>query len=41
MERQRDGLVPVADTLADLGGPVKAIREAPGDQPSNEGDQAR
>ena len=28
MERQRDGLVPVADTLADLGGPVKAIRDA-------------
>ena len=28
MERQRDGLVPVADTLADLGGPVQAIREA-------------
>ena len=28
MERQRDRLVPVADTLADLGGPVKAIREA-------------
>ena len=28
MERQQDGLVPVADTLADLGGPVKAIRDA-------------
>ena len=28
MQRQRDGLVPIGDALADLGGPVKAIREA-------------
>ena len=28
MQRKRDGLIPVADTLADLGGPVKAIRDA-------------
>ena len=29
MERQRSELVPIGDALADLGGPVKAIREAP------------
>ena len=28
MQRQRGGLVPIGDALADLGGPVKAIREA-------------
>ena len=28
MQRQRNGLVPIGDALADLGGPVKAIREA-------------
>ena len=28
MQRQRDGLVPIGEALADLGGPVKAIREA-------------
>ena len=28
MVHQRDELVPVAEALADLGGPVKAIREA-------------
>ena len=28
MQRQRDGLVPVAEVFSDLGGPVKAIREA-------------
>ena len=28
MERQRDELVPVAEALADLPGPVQAIREA-------------
>ena len=28
MERQRSELVPIGDALADLGGPVKAIREA-------------
>ena len=28
MERKRDGLVPVAEALAGLGGPVEAIREA-------------
>ena len=28
MERKRDGLVPIGEALADLGGPVKAIREA-------------
>ena len=28
MERQRGELVPIGDALADLGGPVKAIREA-------------
>ena len=27
MQRQRDELVPVAEALADLGGPVKAIHE--------------
>ena len=27
MQRQRGGLVPIGDALADLGGPVKAIRE--------------
>ena len=30
MQRQRGGLVPIGDALADLGGPVKAIR---GDSP--------
>ena len=28
MQRQRDELVPVAEVIADLGGPVQAIREA-------------
>ena len=28
MERKQDGLVPIGDALADLGGPVKAIRDA-------------
>ena len=28
MQRQRDGLVPAAEALAGLGGPVKAIPEA-------------
>ena len=28
MERKRDWLVPIAEALADLDGPVKAIREA-------------
>ena len=28
MERKRDGLVPVAEALAGLGGPVEAIRGA-------------
>ena len=28
MQRQRGELVPVADVLSDLGGPVAAIREA-------------
>ena len=28
MQRQRDGLVPVGEVIADLPGPVKAIREA-------------
>ena len=28
MQRQRNELVPIGDALADLGGPVKAIREA-------------
>ena len=28
MQRQRDGLVPVGEIIADLPGPVKAIREA-------------
>ena len=28
MQRKRGELVPVAEALADLGGPVKAIREA-------------
>ena len=27
MQRQRGGLVPIGDALADLGGPVKAIRD--------------
>ena len=30
MGRQRDSLVPVADTLADLGGPVKVTMVRPG-----------
>ena len=29
MERKRDGLVPIGEALADLGGPVQAIRETP------------
>ena len=29
MQRQRDGLIPVAEVLSDLGGPVQAIRETP------------
>ncbi len=28
MERKRDGLVPVAEVIADLPGPVQAFREA-------------
>ena len=28
MQRQRGELVPIGDALADLGGPVKAIRDA-------------
>ena len=28
MQRQRDGLVPIGEALADLDGPVAAIREA-------------
>ena len=28
MARKRDGLVPIGEALADLDGPVKAIREA-------------
>ena len=27
-QRKRDELVPIGDALADLGGPVKAIRDA-------------
>ena len=27
MQRQRDGLVPIGEALADLPGPVQAIRE--------------
>ena len=29
MQRQRGELVPVGEVIADLDGPVKAIREAP------------
>ena len=29
MQRQRDELVPVAEVIADLGGPVQAIRKTP------------
>ena len=29
MERNRDGLVPIAEALADLLGPVQAIRKTP------------
>ena len=29
MQRQRDGLVPIGEALADLGGPVQALRETP------------
>ena len=28
MQSKQDGLVPIGEVLADLGGPVKAIREA-------------
>ena len=28
MQRKRDGLVPIAEAFSDLGGPVKAIRDA-------------
>ena len=28
MQSERDGLVPIGDALSDLGGPVKALREA-------------
>ena len=28
MQRKRDGLIPVAEVLSDLNGPVAAIREA-------------
>ena len=27
-QRRRDGLIPVAEVLSDLGGPVQAIRDA-------------
>ena len=29
MERKRDGLVPIGEALADLPGPVKALRKTP------------
>ena len=29
MQRQRGELVPVAEVLADLGGPIQALRETP------------
>ena len=29
MQRQRGELVPVAEVIADLGGPVQALRETP------------
>ena len=29
MQRQRDGLVPIGEALADLPGPVKALRKTP------------
>ena len=29
MQRQRGELVPVAEALADLGGPIQALRETP------------
>ena len=29
MQRQRGELVPIGDALADLGGPVQALRETP------------
>ena len=29
MQRKRDGLVPIAEVIADLGGPVQALRENP------------
>ena len=29
MQRQRDGLIPVAEVLSGMGGPVPAIRETP------------
>ena len=38
MQRQRDKLVPVAEALAGLDGPVKAIREA-GPQARHQVDQ--
>ena len=28
MQSKRDGLIPVGEALADLGGPVEAIRDA-------------
>ena len=28
MQRKRDGLVPIGEAFGDLGGPVKAIRDA-------------
>ena len=28
MQSERDGLVPIGDALAGMGGPVKALREA-------------
>ena len=28
MQRQRDGLVPIGEALADLPGPVQALRES-------------
>ena len=28
MQSKRDGLVPVAEALSDLGGPVQALRDA-------------
>ena len=32
MQRKRDSLVPVAEALADLPGPIQALRRAPADR---------